>query len=404
MNPFNILFLIIFFIPASYSPAFTLPDAWLAALNHSAEFSAARHSRDAEAEQKHQARAALLPQLSATADWRAQPSSVSADRSSRGWSVQASQVLFDQSRFAQYKQGKLAEEMADLRLEASRAELMMDVAQAYFDILLNQDKLAAVQSEKAAYAGQLERAREMFKMGAATVLDAYEAKSGYDTALAKEIDTLPDLLDETQETLWQDLAFRHNPEWQLQRKAAEDAAAALQAAKGARLPVISANGSYQDNRSVYRYGGFDHKYRSKGASFDIRLSMPLFSGGRISSQIREAVSREMQNKDLLIATERTAKSAVRQAFQTVKSSKIQALAQQRLLESNRAKLEATQLGRQVGVRNNLEEIRALQEKADAEQKLAEAKYAYIQAYLQLLQSAGVLADNGRIRRMGELLF
>ena len=138
--------------------------------------------------------------------------------------------------------------------------------------------------------------------------------------------------------------------------------------------------------------------------FNVQLRVPLFTGGKISSQIREAVAREMQNKDLLTATERKVQLEVRQAYQTTRSSKIQTLAQQRLLESNQAKLEATLLGRQVGVRNNLEETQAQQEKADAEQKLAEAKYTYIQAYLKLLQSAGVLGDEARIRRVGMLLF
>ena len=136
----------------------------------------------------------------------------------------------------------------------------------------------------------------------------------------------------------------------------------------------------------------------------VEMSVPLFSGGKISSQIREAASREAQNKELLTATERKVQLAVRQAYQTTRSSRIQTLAQQRLLESNRAKLESTRIGRQVGVRNNLEETQAQQEKADAEQKAAEAKYTYIQAYLQLLQSSGVLNDEERIKRVGVILF
>lgn len=418
---------------------FTLLDAWRAALNYSADFSAAKHERDAESEKKNQARAELLPQVSANASYQRQPYSLSSTTKSHGWSVQATQVLFDRTRFAQYKQGKIAAEMADSRLDGKGDQLRMDVAKAYFDILLNKDKLAAIADEKAAYARQLERAQEMFKQGAATILDTYEAKSGYDAALAKEIDTmtqlqvaentlanltgldpsqispvkndkaLAELLGETQEQEWQTLAEQHNPEWQLQRKTLEDAAQALKAAKGSRLPTLTVNGGYQDNYNTYRYqdysgGMLDQTYRSKGGMLNVQLSVPLFSGGKISSQIREAAAREMQNKDLLTATERKIQLAVRQAYQTTRSSKIQTLAQQRLLKTNRTKLEATQLGRQVGVRNNLEETQAQQEKADAEQKLAEAKYTYIQAYLQLLQSAGVLGDEERIRKVGMMLF
>ena len=112
----------------------------------------------------------------------------------------------------------------------------------------------------------------------------------------------------------------------------------------------------------------------------------------------------MQNRELLTAAERKIRLDIKQAYYTIHSNKMQIMAQQRLLESSRAKLEATRLGRQVGVRNNLEETQAQQAASDAEQKLAEAKYSYIKAYLRLLQSAGVLKDENRIRRLSAALF
>ena len=56
--------------------AFDLNEAWLAARYHSAEYDAARHARDAAQEPQHQAKARLLPQVSANANYtnRAQDS------------------------------------------------------------------------------------------------------------------------------------------------------------------------------------------------------------------------------------------------------------------------------------------------------------------------------------------
>lgn len=427
--------------PAAHS--FTLFDAWQAALEYSADYSAAKYERDAEAAKKVQARAELLPQTSANYQYQKQPYSLSSNTQSNGWNVQISQVLFDRSKFAQYKQGKLAEEMADIRLDNSGNELRIEVANAYFDVLMYRDKLRAVRAEKEAYEKQVKRAQEMFRQGAATVLDTHEAMSGYDNALAKEVDTLTrlktsestlanltglnpdeitvlnmkggnepvDLLDNSQEQEWQALAQAHNPEWQLQRKNLENAQQEVKAAKGTRMPTVTVNGGYTDSRGTYHYdysaygaGSFDQDYRSKGATFNIQVSMPLFTGGKISGRIKEAASREMQQRELLTAAERKTRLAVKQAYDTIRSNKMQITAQQRLLESNRAKLEATRLGRQVGIRNNLEEIQAQQAASDAEQKLAEAKYGYIKAYLQLLQSAGVLGDENRIRRLSAALF
>ena len=96
------------------------------------------------------------------------------------------QVLFDRSLFAQYKQGKINAEMADARLYGSEDELRINVAKAYFDILLNKDKLAAITEEKR-LCPTASVAQEMFKQGAATILIPIKLQSGYDAALAKEI-------------------------------------------------------------------------------------------------------------------------------------------------------------------------------------------------------------------------
>ena len=413
-----------------------MAQAWQAALHYSADHAAAKHSRDAEAEQKYQARAALLPQISANAVYQKQPYSLSANTQSHGWNVQASQILYDKSRFAQYRQGRLAAQMADIRLENHADDVRLNVAQAYFDVLLNRDKLAAIRDEKNAYRQQIRQAQAMFAQGAATIIDTYEAQAGYDAALAKEIATATqlqvaenaladltglnaaairplgkqaeqvDFLDGRQEPQWQKLAAAHNRSWQLQKAALENAEAALAAAKGGHLPKLTLNSGYQDNHSTREYGGDAQKYRSKGATLTLQLSMPLYSGGHTASQdsgghtasqVREAAARVAQNRELLLATER-------QAYLGSHSSKIQVLAQQRLLSAADARLQATRLGKEVGIRNNLEEVQAQQAQAEAVQKLAEARYAHIQAYLQLLHSAGVLGEQARAEKINALLF
>ena len=222
-----------------------------------------------------------------------------------------------------------------------------------------------------------------------------------------------DLLDGRQEPQWQKLAAAHNRSWQLQKAALENAEAALTAAKGGHLPKLMLNSGYQDNHSTREYGGDAQKYRSKGATFTLQLSMPLYSGGHTASQdsgghtasqVREAAARVAQNRELLLAAERQAKLTVRQAYLGSHSSKIQVLAQQRLLNAADARLQATRLGKEVGIRNNLEEVQAQQAQAEAVQKLAEARYAHIQAYLQLLHSAGVLGEQARAEKINALLF
>lgn len=320
-----------------------------------------------------------------------------------------------------------------MKLKQIRNELLLSTAQAYFDVLLNKDKLVSIRDEKNAHKQQLVQAKAMFDRGAATVVDIYEAKAGFDAALAKEIVTKTDLIlaenrltdltgldaskvrpikmlqqsfasDIRQERNWQALAEQYNPEWIRQNLELENAKTALKAAKSGHLPKLNFNAGYQNRHNTQDYYGRETHYHSKGGSFGIQLNIPLYTGGQTSSQIREAVAREMQNKEQMVAIDRKIRLSVKQAYQNVRSNYYRFMAQQRLLDSEKSKLAATILGKKVGVRSNLEEVRARQAYSEAEQQLAEAQYTYILSYVQLLQRAGILDNEIQMKRVNDALF
>ena len=413
--------------------AFDLFDAWQAAINYSADFSAAQSERDAQKEQLTQTRAALLPQVNSNYIYQKQPSSLSSTTQTHGWNVQASQALFDKAKWAQYQQGKITAKMADWQLENVKEDLLFNVAKAYFQVLLIEDKLVSIEKEKEAYAMQIRQSKALFNKGAATILDTNEAQAGYEAARAKKVSAMTDLLvaqnnlanitgldpkqikrlrhtdfgdllGKTSKADWINTAQTNNPEWQQQKLALENAKQAYIAAKAENWPKLTINGGYQDNHQIQQFYGLDHGTRSKGGIVTVQLSMPLFTGGLIHSKIKEAAAKEQQNKFLLIATERKIELNVNQAYQTTLGNLYQIQAQQQLLKANSVKLEATQLGRKVGIRSNLDELQALQAKADAEQKLAEAQYGYITTYIQLLQSAGILTQPTEQKKLHKLLY
>lgn len=413
--------------------AFDLFDAWQAAINYSADFSAAQSERDAQKEQLAQTRAALLPQVNGNYIYQKQPPSLSSTTQTHGWNVQASQALFDKTKWAQYQQGKITANMADWQLENVKEDLLLNVAKAYFQVLLIEDKLVSIEKEKEAYAMQIRQSKALFNKGAATILDTNEAQAGYEAARAKKVSAMTDLLvaqnnlanitgldpkkikrlrhtdfgdllGKTSKADWINTAQKNNPEWQQQKLALENAKQAYIAAKAENWPKLTINGGYQDNHQIQQFYGLDHGTRSKGGIVTVQLSMPLFTGGLIHSKIKEAAAKEQQNKFLLIATERKIELNVNQAYQTTLGNLYQIQAQQQLLKANSVKLEATQLGRKVGIRSNLDELQALQAKADAEQKLAEAQYGYITTYIQLLQSAGILTQPTEQKKLHKLLY
>lgn len=413
--------------------AFDLFDAWQAAINYSADFSAAQSERDAQKEQLAQTRATLLPQVNGNYIYQKQPPSLSSTTQTHGWNVQASQALFDKTKWAQYQQGKITANMADWQLENVKEDLLFNVAKAYFQVLLIEDKLVSIEKEKEAYAMQIRQSKALFNKGAATILDTNEAQAGYEAARAKKVSAMTDLLvaqnnlanitgldpkqikrlrhtdfgdllGKTSKADWINTAQKNNPEWQQQKLALENAKQAYIAAKAENWPKLTINGGYQDNHQIQQFYGLDHGTRSKGGIVTVQLSMPLFTGGLIHSKIKEAAAKEQQNKFLLIATERKIELNVNQAYQTTLGNLYQIQAQQQLLKANSVKLEATQLGRKVGIRSNLDELQALQAKADAEQKLAEAQYGYITTYIQLLQSAGILTQPTEQKKLHKLLY
>lgn len=410
----------------SQSNAFDLWDAWQAARNHSAQYAAAAHERNATLENEQQAKAQLLPQLSASASYSDQPQSGYDQYETRGWNVQLSQPLFDKSKWSQYQAEKIGSQAADTTFDNTDADLLLDVAKAYLNILTIKDKLTAIDSEKAAYLLQIEQAQALFDAGEATIIDTYEAQSGYDAAIAKEVDlntqlisaqntlenatglpsqtidqitipTLPDWLETRSEQDWLTLASEHNPILQTRQLILEKAQADLTAIEDLRLPTVNLNLGYQDMRNDIRYSsGLGMSNRGVGTYVGVQFTVPLYTGGSTASRIQQGEEQAKQQAALLEEARRTIRLNVRQAYASLRGKQAQIHAQQQLLTTNKAKLESTRLGREVGVRSNLDEIKAQQDKATAEEQLAEARYGAIEAYLQLLHAAGRLnQDEGK---------
>ena len=242
--------------------AFDLQAAWDAALGYDASHSAAAYQRLAAQENIPQARAALLPQVSLNGSYqRNHPIKPDADsNNSYGYSVQATQTLFDASKYADYKQGKLAAKLADAQFDLSEQQLLLNVSQAYFDVLTAYDLISASKASKKLYQRQLEQAKTMFDVGAATIVDTHEAQAGLDNAQVQVLNAEQKLhlaqqkleyytglnpldierIDDKQvnrilnrKTLaeWQQLAYLSNTNISAKHLAVEQAQAAVQKAK-----------------------------------------------------------------------------------------------------------------------------------------------------------------------------
>ncbi|HEY1091984.1 MAG TPA: TolC family protein, partial [Burkholderiaceae bacterium] len=78
-------------------------------------------------------------------------------------------------------------------LDLAEQDLIVRVAQAYFDVLAAEDSLGTARTSKAAIAEQLASAKRNFEVGTSTVTDSREAQARYDLVVAQEIAAENDL-------------------------------------------------------------------------------------------------------------------------------------------------------------------------------------------------------------------
>src|SRR5438132_8256678 len=160
-------------------------------------------NRLAAREARPQALAALLPQLSGTAgisgahsagfqDQVFQPPTaerfqITTDTNTRQWAVNLRQNLFSWANWMALKEAGREVAQAEATYQAAEQQLILRVAQAYFNVLAAEDGLEANQASLEAISRQLDQANKRFEVGLIAITDVQEAKAARDTAAAAVI-------------------------------------------------------------------------------------------------------------------------------------------------------------------------------------------------------------------------
>lgn len=402
------------------------------AAKNNADIAAARADYQARREVVPQARAGLLPNLSAGAnygDTRTNVDSPSATLSRSGLVYQAnlSQPLFRADRWFQLQAAEATSEQAALELSATEQNLILQSAETYFAVLRAQDNLASTKAEEAAFKRQLDQANERFDVGLSDKTDVLEAQAGFDTARANRllaeravddafealialtnrdyvavegiVHSLPVLAPTPNDAKsWVDTAAAQNLNLQASLYAVTAAEENLRQRKAGHAPTLDAVASYQkgDNDSLGftnsgafgapRYSG-DVAQRSIG----LQLNIPLYSGGLTSSQVREAYQRLGQSEQLRESLRRQVVQNTRNLFRAVNTDVETVQARRQSIISNQSALEATEIGYQVGTRNIVDVLDAQRQLYSAVRNYNDARYDYILNNLRLKQAAGTLS-------------
>ncbi len=337
-----------------------------------------------------------------------------------GYGVNITQPLFRRDISAQYEQAKIQVTQADKELALAQQDLILRTAQAYFDVLLAQDKIDLINAQKAAISEQLEQAKANFDVGTSTITDVNEAQARFDLTTAQEIAAIneleirkravqaiigelpkrlatvrgeikPGATPERDMESWVQLAEENSLALSIQQQVLEFATQEVQRQNAGHMPVLDAVGGYTDNRANGGVNGFGSDLQN--ATIGVQLQIPIYQGGAISSRVREAVANRQRAMDDLEAARRKADLDTRQAYLNLASSIAQVRAYEQALASSQSQVESTKLGYEVGVRNSVDVLNAQQQYYTALRDLLQSRYTYLLSTLRLKSASGLLSDS-----------
>jgi outer membrane protein len=395
------------------------------ALTSDPVFQSARAQYQAAIEALPQARAGYLPIISGAAsafhndvDFQNGPS---LSYNTTTYAVTLSQPVFRLQNWIAIGEAKQQVVQAEAGLASASQDLILRVAQGYFDVLLAQDNVALSESQKAAISEQLAQAKRNFEVGTATIVDTLEAQARYDQANAKEISDkndlevkrralqqllgkLPDHLATLREPLvlappkpddleaWVKTAQDTSFTVVSARAAAEIAREEVDRQRAAHLPTLDATASFSRayNPSASSAGVVGPI--TNNGTVGLTLSVPFYSGGLIQSRVRQALAQREKADQDLESTERSVAQAVRQNYLNVTSGIAQVQALEQALTSTQSQLDSTILGRDVGVRTSVDVLNAQQQVYQTRRDLQQARYNYLLNTLRLKAAAGQLAE------------
>lgn len=340
--------------------------------------------------------------------------------------LQLTQTVFRWDQWKALSQANSQVAQAEADYAAAQQDLMLRSAQRYFDVLAAEDTLQSVTTARDAISRQLEQANKRFEVGLIAITDVQEAKAAFDNANAvviqskRNLATAHELLreltgdpfhdlsklsesmplktpDPQDENQWVKTAMEQNLALTSSRLAAEIARDTISIRRSGHFPsldlVLSRVGNDFDATQIN--DGLEGPADSDNTddTISLQLLFPIYAGGTVQSNVREAVYLHRAARERLERTARETERATRDAYLGVLSelSRVQALRQ--ALESSRTALQATEAGYEVGTRTAVDVLDSRRRLAEAETNYARSRYDYLINVVRLKLAAGILKQD-----------
>jgi outer membrane protein len=410
------------------------------AVDNDARFQAARYEFQASQEAIPQAKAGLLPEIALEGERiQTRQNIISSDNTvfatgstkfpTNNYSLTVNIPIFHYDVWKGLSQAKLSVKQAQAEFSATEQDLMLQSAQAYFEVLAAQDELEFAQANKSAIGRQLDLAQARLDRGLATVTNLHDAKARYAFAESREVEAenaladahlalqeftgrmltalkklqgeIPlDTPDPTDVEVWLKTALAQNYALEAARQAVEIGKEEMRRQQAGHYPTLDFVGVYNDRDTQGSLFGGGSEVET--TDYLLRLKLPLYQGGAVTSMTRESRMRYEQAVQRLEAETRSVTRETRTAYQGILGGikNVEALKQSVVFQTSA--LEVKEEGFKAGMNTMLAVLDAQRDLYYAQRDHSKARYEYLLDVLRLKKASGTLSPND-IEQMNLLL-
>lgn len=423
---------LILFSPLSF--ALNLVEAYDRAKNTDPNWQANLFQYEAEQQNLGLARANLLPTVTVSGSvsrrqqdfdesnfWSGVVNSldlIPAKTTTKQAAISVRQPLFRLDAWRGYKQVKTSLQLSEVTLKLQRQKHILNVSEAYFNVLRQQALTGTNIQEEKALLEQMKVMNAKLKEGLVSQSDVGEANAQYQNARANRIGTgvqlvlaqeqLAQLIGPYQDKLailrddfqyqkpipsslneWTKLAETHNLEilqGKFQLQYANDQRRIEEATRYPKVDAVGAYGySEQSPRSVIASDGqFDQ--------IGVEMNWNIYTGGRTSANVKKAKFNVKKTDSQLSAIVRKATIDVKKSYLQVETDQSSLQARKTAMDSSALVSRASQAKYNEGLKSMVDVLLAQRNAFAAKQQYVNTQYDYILNVLRLKAAIGQLNE------------
>jgi outer membrane protein len=368
---------------------------------------------------------------------------------SNGWAIITNQVLFDWSKIHQLRQAEKIVALGDLSLSIAYQDLILRVIDTYFSLITAEQNLIFFESRLARTSEQLDQAKKRFDLGAIPITDLQAIQSQYDLALSTIIsaqrlvvtneDRLAEIIgtrignlsllnDDFNFSLpepndinhWIEQGLSSSLELNASILQSEIAYDSYLAIKASRLPTLNFSAALSNTDSTVTRTNelmnnppcldsppcpslyLDSTSSAEDLRYSINLSLPIFSGGLLSSRLRQSsFEYDAANHDVT-RQYRALERSIRDAFLGVQLGVSQINAYTQAVRSSETSLGSTERAYELGSRTTSDILIAQENLINAQVNLENVKKEYLKNTFNLKALTGALNADDLVALNNEL--